>query len=62
MQDDYLLITLTIQRDLDRRLYSADPAATRRFTDPAAAVDATASFLRSFVPSTDPRHAGEDTR
>ena len=48
-QQDYLLITVTANQNLDRGLYSARPDPRQRFTDPEEALHAVAEFLRLFV-------------
>jgi hypothetical protein len=50
VQPVHLLITITINRDLDRNLYAARPDAERHFTDPDDAIRAVEEFLRSFAP------------
>jgi ethanolamine ammonia-lyase small subunit len=47
-QQEHLLITVTTNRNLDRNLYSARPDAARRFSEPEAALEAVAEFLRAF--------------
>ena len=48
-QGEQLLITVTTNHDLDRRLYSARPGSVRRTSDVAEALAATEEFLRSFT-------------
>ena len=45
---DYLVLTITTNRNLDRNLYSARPEPRTHFTDPEAALDAVAQFIRLF--------------
>ena len=47
-QPHNLLITVRTNRHLDRHLFSARPEEVERFADPDAALEATASFLRTF--------------
>lgn len=46
VQKEHLLITVTINRDLARSLYTT--GGERHFTDPGDALQAVAEFLRSF--------------
>jgi hypothetical protein len=48
-QPHLLLITVRTNRNLDRHLYSARPEKVERFADPELAIEATASFLRTFA-------------
>jgi len=48
-QAERLVITVTTNYDLDRRLYSAQPETARRFADVEGALVATDEFLRSFA-------------
>jgi hypothetical protein len=48
-QPHHLLITVRTNRNLDRHLYSAHPEVVERFADTEEAIDATATFLRSFA-------------
>lgn len=47
-QQQYLLITVTVNRHLGRTLTSAQPDSTVRTTDPAEALRLAKSFLDSF--------------
>ncbi len=49
VQPEHLLITVTINRDLARSLYTTGSGGERNFTDPDDAVRAVAEFLRSFT-------------
>ena len=44
----HLLITVTVNRNVNRVLYSARPDGPLRTADQQAALNATAAFLRSF--------------
>ena len=48
VQEDHLLITVTINRALNRDLYSATAGDVRKFTEPELALGAVAEFLRSY--------------
>ena len=48
IQPEHLLITVTINRNIGRNLYTARPDPDRHFTDPDDALRAVAEFLRSF--------------
>lgn len=48
-QEGGLVITMTTNYDLDRRLYTARPESARRFADVDTALAATDEFLRSFA-------------
>ncbi len=48
VQPDYLLITVTINRALNRNLHAASAGDVLRFSDPEQALGAVAEFLRSY--------------
>ncbi len=48
VQPDYLLITVTINRALNRNLHSATAGDVRKFSDPEEALGAVAEFLHSY--------------
>ena len=48
-QPNLLLITVRTNKNLDRHLYSARPEKVERFADPESAIEATATFLRTFA-------------
>ncbi len=48
-QPNYLLITLTTNRNLDRTLYSARSDPPLHFSDPQDALSAVADFLNDFL-------------
>jgi hypothetical protein len=47
-QGDYLLITVTTNRALNRDLHSATAEHVRKFSDPERAIEAVAEFLGSY--------------
>lgn len=49
VQPVHLLITVTVKRDLDRNLYTAQSGAERHFTETGDAIRAVEEFLRSFT-------------
>jgi hypothetical protein len=50
-QPEHWFITVRTNRNLDRHLYSARPELVQHFADPEEAINAAATFLRSFAAS-----------
>jgi hypothetical protein len=48
-EGEQLVITVTTNHDLDRRMYSARPASARRTAEVEEAVAFAAEFLRTFA-------------